>query len=238
MSSPRGFNGDWALDQLGHYLALSDPQGNAFDGYTSAGGRDAVLEQSSVIAPILARVIPNWRQECETDDYYRFAQEREAAIRAKTLLERQQEMAENLGDADASITTSHFHAWVWEPARSLWQGGHYRGALQTAGTALDNQLQALSQRSDVQGTALVRELLSDQPPQPDRPRLNLPSTGNDDNDKNLRGGMRGLGEACFSLVRNLTTHNLDEFTEQEALEQMAILSLFARRVEEYGVAIS
>lgn len=37
------------------------------------------------------------------------------------------------------------------------------------------------------------------------------------------------------LVRNLRTHRLDELSEQEALEQMAILSLFARYAEEFGV---
>jgi hypothetical protein len=235
MMLPKGFNSTWAMEELRRYLEVSKPLGNAFDGIEAAGGFDSVIEQSSIIAPILAAVLPNWREECATDDYYRFAQEREAATRAWTLLARQDEMAENLGEADASMTAAHFHPWVWEPARSLWRGGHYRGALQTAATALDNQLQALSQRSDVQGTPLVQQLLSEKAPEPGKPRLNLPSIGNDENDKNLRGGMRGLGETCFSLVRNLTTHNLDEFTEQEALEQMAVLSLFARRVEEYGV---
>lgn len=227
MTLPSGFNTEWAVEQLSKYLAPTVPYGRV--------SRDDIVAQSSVIAPILARVIPNWRQECAINRYDEFGQEREAAVRAKTLLERQQEMTDNLGEADASITAAHFHMWVWEPARSLWMGGHYRGALQTASTALDNQLQALSGRSDIGGIALVQQLLSDDPPQKGRPRLNLPSSGNEDNDRSLRNGLRGLGEACFSLVRNLTTHNLAEFTEQEALEQMAVLSLFARRVEEYGV---
>jgi len=227
------------VDQLAEYLRQTVPQGGG-GGFMQSpvGKRDDVLAQSAVIAPILAKVVPNWRQECAHADYYEFGQEREAAIRARTLLERQDEIADNLGDAEAFITTSNFHPWVWEASRGLWMGGHYRGALQTAGTALDSQLQALSGRSDVSGAPLVRELLSEKPPEPGKPRLNLPTTGNPDNDRNLRGGMRGLGEACFSLVRNLTTHNLAEFAEQDALEQMAVLSLFARRAEEYGVSVA
>ena len=233
---PRGFKKEWAMERLDAFLAVTAPTGDrGLYSQVPTGTRDEVFDLSSVIAPVLSVVVPDWRQVCSEDKWYEFGKEREAALRARALLRNESEMAENLGDTDASITTSHVHPWVWEPAKSLWQGGHFRGALQTAGTALDNQLQALSGRSDVQGTSLVQQLLSEKAPEPGKPRLNLPSMANDENDKNLRGGMRGLGEACFSLVRNLTTHNLDEFTEQEALEQMAVLSLFARRVEEYGV---
>lgn len=236
MILPRGFNSAWAKQQLDEFIALTVPEGGGGGfAWTPRGSREDIFAQSSVVDPILAAVIPDWREVCRGDRLYEFARESEAAIRARTLLDREEEMLDNLGDSDAIFTASRFHPWVWEPSRSLWASGHFRSALQTAGTALDGQLQVLAGRSDVAGVALVRELLSEKPAEPQRPRLAVPVTGSDDNDRSLRQGLRALGEAAFMLVRNLRTHRLDELSEQEALEQMAILSLFARYAEEFGV---
>jgi hypothetical protein len=37
---------------------------------------------------------------------------------------------------------------------------------------------------------------------------------------------------CFAAIRNIASHTLDEPPEQEALERLAALSVFARMIDE------
>ncbi|SMO84565.1 Protein of unknown function (Hypoth_ymh) [Geodermatophilus aquaeductus] len=81
---------------------------------------------------ILARVIPDWQTAVPKDSYNRWSQRREAAQRAVTLLQRQAELREKLGDNAPTLDASRLHPWAWDGARSLWQRHHYREAVEAA----------------------------------------------------------------------------------------------------------
>jgi hypothetical protein len=48
-------------------------------------------------------------------------------------------------------------------------------------------------------------------------------------------GTRNLGLGSVAAIRNLTTHGLDEPSESAALEALAVLSFFARTVDDATV---
>jgi hypothetical protein len=76
-------------------------------------------------------------------------------------------------------------------------------------------------------------------PAPGKPRLRIRgySEGTDDY-SNAQQGAQSLGLACAKLVRNLSVHSSDEPHEEEALEELAMLSRFARLVDGSDVVTS
>jgi hypothetical protein len=48
----------------------------------------------------------------------------------------------------------------------------------------------------------------------------------------LYEGLREFGKGCYRVIRNLTTHDLNEPNAPVALEALASLSFFARRVDD------
>jgi len=48
----------------------------------------------------------------------------------------------------------------------------------------------------------------------------------------MRSGLLQFSQGCFLAIRNPVTHSTTEATEQEALEQLAILSTLARWVDQ------
>ncbi len=117
---------------------------------------------------------------------------------------------------------------IWEPARPLWRDNHRRSAIQTASTSLEAYLQDRVVRSDIGGRELVQQSFSDDEPILGRPRVRVPPQGTDGTTRSYQQGMRALGEACFAISRNLSSHGLGDVSEQEGLEQLAMLSLFVR----------
>jgi hypothetical protein len=49
--------------------------------------------------------------------------------------------------------------------------------------------------------------------------------------RSVQAGIRSLGQACYQLFRNPASHSTDGLSEQEAREQLAVMSIFARWIE-------
>jgi hypothetical protein len=126
---------------------------------------------------------------------------------------------------------------VWEAASRLWADWHRRAAIQAAATAVfDGHLPAkLGRMRDAKGGVdVVGQAFSIKPPEPDAPRLRLRAydeAAERQDWVNAHEGAMKLGQGCAQFIRNLSTHNLDEPADQEGLEMLANLSLFARLVD-------
>lgn len=226
---------EWAIGQLGTFIDMTGPHPAGRDGYIdtwyhTAAERDTILPTLGVVRQILNDITPGWEQVHLVHSEREFGQMRDAALEAQALLVRADEIAEYGGPPAPSLSVDTLHPWVWEPARPLWRDGHYRAAVQTAATGLDARLQDFSGRRDVSATDLVNQCLSTGASQPGKPKLRAPDQGNDDTTKSVQSGLLALGQACFMLTRNRVAHQLDDMAETEALEHLAMLSLFARTV--------
>ncbi len=101
---------------------------------------------------------------------------------------------------------------------------------------LDLEVQVILDRRDITGRDLINQAFSANPAKPDRPRFVLEDQGNDQSNRSYAEGLKSLGEACFALGRNLTSHMLRPLGEHEALELLAMMSYFAREVQKAGIA--
>ena len=123
------------------------------------------------------------------------------------------------------------HRWVWEGGRSLWQSRHFGEAVEAAAKKLNAETQNKIGRRDVSESDLFNQAFSDDPPQPGKPRLRLPSDDDGRTAKSMRRGIRAFADGCFAAVRNPIAHDGAELSETIALEQLAALSMLARWVD-------
>jgi hypothetical protein len=155
---------------------------------------------------------------------------RTAVTRLIGLLEQQGDLDEILGPTGPRLSAEGLHPWVWHAAVDLWDGGHYRQAVQDAYTKVETMTQQKSGRVDASGKALWGEVFS---LKPGIGRLRF--TGLNAREHRFTSAHEGamyLGMASAEGLRNWAAHTLDEGNEQLALEYVATLSVLARWVDE------
>lgn len=197
---------------------------------------EKIRAELPVIHRILRKVDPELEEDskAETRSFsWTWRHVRTAVQQAITLLERQAEVEEMLGEAGIELHAERLHPWVWEAAKSLWNDGHHQDAVTAAAEQLDRHVQAKVDSRKRSGADLYLTAYSDKEPRPDQPRLRPPSDVDTESATyaSLLNGARFFGAGCAMLVRNIATHERDSMTEQECAEALAALSLLARRVD-------
>jgi hypothetical protein len=230
----------WALAHLDYFVDMTTlqwPTESSFigDDRQTRAKHDDIIRAAHIVERILDRVLPDWRTTVPADSRHRWEQTREAAARAATQLRGDEELKLKLGDSSPRVSLGGLHPWVWDTARSLWEGGAYRLAVAQAAASLNAHIQAKVGRADVADDALVGEVFSDREPTADKARLRLPGADLDRTQDSRQRGARALGQGCFWALRNPATHRMDEWDEQHALEALCTLSVFARLVDECEV---
>lgn len=243
-----GINVEWALGELDKFIQQTVLTNNS----RSGGGMTAITHRSSTAAPdaevtkqaqviekILDRVVPGWRTDIELRKSNRWTRHREAAIRAKAELERQEEIRKNLGDDAPELSAANLHPWVWGGASSLWQSRHFREAVEGAIRKLNAETQNKLGRRDVGGTDLFNQAFSEQPATAKNPRLHRMPDDGSKTFKSVQRGARMFAEGVFAGIRNPLAHEADqEMPEQQALEYLAALSVLARWVDESTLEVA
>ena len=126
------------------------------------------------------------------------------------------------------------HPWVSDAAGSLWDDGHYEPAVHEAAKAVELWTQLKLDRRDLDGKDLYAQAFSTKDPKPGEPRLRFPDIDPAEQPKRWTSAHEGamyLGMGCAQGIRNPQAHPSDDITEQEALEQLAALSVLARWVD-------
>lgn len=243
-----GINVDWALGELDKFIQQTVLTNNSRSGggmtvithRSSTAAPDAeVTKQAQVIEKILDRVVPGWRTDIELRKSNRWTRHREAAIRAKAELERQEEIRKNLGDDAPELSAAKLHPWVWDGASSLWRSGHFREAVEGAIRKLNAETQNKLGRRDVSETDLFNQAFSEQVPAAGKPRLYRMMNDGSSTFKSVQRGARMFAEGVFAGIRNPLAHEADqEMPEQQALEYLAALSVLARWVDESTLEVA
>lgn len=154
------------------------------------------------------------------------------------ILARSDEREQILGPAGPTLAANRLHRWVWNAAADLWDGGHYDSAVHKAALAVTELTQRKLRRLDLDGKDLYSKAFSLDDPQPGAPRLRFPDIDGAEQPKRWTSAHEGamfLGMGCAQGIRNSQAHPSDDITEQEALEQLAALSVLARWVDECDV---
>ncbi|MEI2270235.1 TIGR02391 family protein [Microbacterium sp. No. 7] len=243
-----GLNVAWAIGELDKFIQQTVMTNNSRSGpgYVSISNKSStaapdaeVARQAQVVEKIFDRVIPGWRSDVELRSSNRWTRHREAAIRAKAELERQEEIRENLGDDAPELSAAKLHPWIWSGASSLWNSGHYREAVEGAIRKLNAEAQNKLGRRDVSETDLFNQAFSEQSAAAKNPRLHRMPDDGGKTFKSVQRGARMFAEGVFAGIRNPLAHEIDqEMPEQQALEYLAALSVLARWVDESTLEVA
>lgn len=145
-------------------------------------------------------------------------------------LESADRRAAIFGIKGPKLALSSMHPWVHGAAAQLWDDEHHRQAVTTAASFIfDTYLpEKVQMPKGTSPEAMVGKAFSADPP-----FLNILGFETPGHDRtNAYQGARDLGLACAKLVRNLATHNgATPRDENELLEELAMLSRFARLVD-------
>lgn len=240
-----GLNVEWAIGELDKFIEMTVLRNDSFSGNgltyltttsSTAASDGDVAKQAQVVEKILDRVIPRWRTEIELHKHNRWTRHREAAIRAKAELEREEEIRVNLGDDAPELSAAKLHPWVWGGATSLWQSGHFREAVEGAIRKLNAETQNKLGRRDLSETDLFNQAFSEQPETVKSPRLHRMPDDGSKTFKSVQRGARMFAEGVFAGIRNPLAHEAEqEMSKQQALEYLAALSVLARWVDDSTV---
>lgn len=243
-----GLNVEWAVAELDKFIQQTVLTNNSYVGggvvsisnKSSTAAPDAeVARQAQVVEKIFDRVIPGWRSEIELRSSNRWTRHREAAIRAKAELERQEEIRKNLGDNAPELSAAKLHPWIWSGASSLWNSGHYREAIEGAIRKLNAEAQNKLGRRDVSEADLFNQAFSEQSASAKNPRLHRMPDDGSKTFKSVQRGARAFAEGVFAGIRNPLAHEVDqEMPEQQALEYLAALSVLARWVDDSTLEVA
>ena len=237
---------EWIVSALTQFVEDLKPKNNSFNDSSMAYitshnspacGREAAIAHVEKVRPILDRMYPSWREENNEDEYFEFAQERDAAQRLIARIATEDEVLERLGDVDDSpnLSASELHLKVWAAARPQWDLGNHADAVDAVARYINSMLQAKIGRKDLSDLKLVQEVFSDKAPVEGKSRLRFPDVGGEETQDSMRRGVMSFGAGCFGAIRNPLAHLPDhevDLTEQEALERLAAWSLFARWIDQ------
>jgi hypothetical protein len=238
-------NTEWAMAQLDDFIGASTthfkkgpPNTIGFGSYETAASKDEVVQKAQVVEQILDRVIPGWRDVEIDTSRKRWEKHREASVRARQELLRQDEVRKNLGDDAPEVSAAKLHSWVWSGAKSLWQSGHYRSAVEDSAKKVNAETQNKVGRRDVSETKLFQEAFSLDAPTAGKPRLRRMTNDGSDTYKSMQRGAMAFAEGIYAGIRNPIGHgDPEDISEQVGLEYLAALSVLARWVDDSTVEV-
>nr|WP_015061940.1 TIGR02391 family protein [Arthrobacter sp. J3.40]AFK89317.1 hypothetical protein [Arthrobacter sp. J3.40] len=155
----------------------------------------------------------------------------EFAEHSLAVLRTRRETQVKLGTNAPTMKADALHSLIWDAASKRWESGHYSDAVQRAATALSGHVKNLTGRHELGDNELMAQAFSPSAPQMGKPRLRWPGNDDDLTVKAMRVGILNTAQGVFSAIRNPATHTTDELPKQEALEQLATLSVLARWIE-------
>lgn len=235
----RAVDASAALDAVNRFIELIDARDKAYRANPSPYNWEPLDEETtelSVQVLTLTRVaFPSmqWRKygnSIKWDSY------RENAVLFRGWLKTAAETNSILGPTGPQLSATSLHSVVWNAAVQLWDSGYHWEAVRNAGEQLTPLLQAKLGRFDLSSTRLVSEAFSSKPPEPSAPRLRFTQYAEGSDEwKSAHTGALSFGQGCMMAIRNLATHTHREPDQQQALEQLAALSVFARMIDEAEV---
>lgn len=175
--------------------------------------------------PALADEIRQPRELVEVRAMHRANQQ------ALGILRDQDELRVNLAPDAPSLIADQFHPRIWAAASALWDTGKYRVAVGQAAVALSAYI-ASKANSNLTERELVNEVFAPSDPLEGKTRLHIPGDKATRSWRSRQDGLHHLAQGAFAGIRNIATHGEDEWPEQVALEQLAVLSVVARWTDE------
>jgi len=188
------------------------------------------------VKQVLRTLDPQLAENINLDQMAGETMARNEAHRGLGILAKMDEWAANLTPDAPQLSADKLHRWVWDAARTFWETGHYRAAVDAAARAINAHTQSKVSRRDISDTDLMNQSLAPDKPKSGQTYLRIPGDPTDRTIGNRNRGLRPFAEGCFAGIRALAAHEYgDDWNEQRALESLAAFSILAGWIEECEV---
>ena len=232
-------NYDWMRQNLEAYLALceqydaaSGPAGE-YNKATMKPIADKLDDEAPTVQRIIGELDPSLLPEGFGTAWHMsgLGETTKATRRALAIARNREEWKVNLAPDSPSLVADELHPNIWGAAAKIWEAGEYKHAAQAACTSLSDHIKKKA-RSHLNDRALVTKVFSMDEPKPGQSRLHFQGNHADDNWRSRQQGLHLLAQGAFAGIRNIATHDKTPWTEHEALEHLAVLSVVARWADE------
>ncbi|MEC3996113.1 TIGR02391 family protein [Actinacidiphila sp. DG2A-62] len=229
---------DWMRQQLESFSNLC----LAYERSTPPGeylGDERLYDQLHRAEPTVKQILrtldPQLAEKVDIDQMAGEATARHQAQRALGILADLDEWKVRLAPDAPSLVADRFHPWIWDAARTFWDSRHYRAAVHAAASSINAHTQTKLGRTDISDDKVIQEAFSDKPAEAGKPRLRVAGDPTSPTTQSRQRGALQLGLAAFFAIRNPAAHDTAEWTQHEALEQLAVLSVLARLIDTSSV---
>jgi hypothetical protein len=82
----------------------------------------------------------------------------------------------------------------------------------------------------------MQDVFSPSPPSGGRRRLHFPGDKDEGSWRSRQEGLHLLAQGAYAGIRNISAHEDEEWTEQQALEYLVVLSVCARWADDTEIA--
>ena len=229
---------DWARERLERFVAAcerydQDQKARRYDGFDE-GLYNEMIRQEPTTKRIIAELDPNLADINVRNYLAGTSTAAGNAHAALAILSDLDEVERHLGPTGPIVSADDLHQWIWGPAASFWDAGRCAVAVDQAAKSLTAHIQKKS------GSSLVdRELAAEvfsAKETAGRTRLWLPGDRSTSTWRSRQDGLHLLSQGAYAGIRNVVVHSHEpQWSEQEALEYLAVLSTVARWTDETEV---
>jgi Protein of unknown function (Hypoth_ymh) len=130
-----------------------------------------------------------------------------------------------------TLMADQMHPTIWTAAATVWNTDEFKVAVEHAAASLSAHIKQRAE-SHLTERELVQHVFSPDPPKEGQTRLHFPGNQNEKTWKSRQFGLQLIAQGAFAGLRNVAVHDTTEWTQQVALENLAVLSIVARWAEE------
>lgn len=191
-----------------------------------------MASQEPTVKEILKHLDPKLAEQVTEPEYMTGVHDSLRAVqKGLAILRDQDEWTANLAPDAPSLVADQLHPHVWTVVSGLWDTGRYRVAVGQAAVSLSTHIgskagSALTERE------LAQQVFAPSEPGPKQVRLHFPGDKSSKTWKSRQEGLHFIAQGVFAGIRNVAMHTDDEWSEQVALEHLAVLSVVARWTDE------
>ncbi len=214
---------EWAIQKLEEYLSLL----RTFRATNRDEDYHRIVGMEEMASDIEHKLVPG-RRWMQAGGLVLWSQAQEDHIVAAIgVVKNQAERQENWPDEPTiEIDTRNLHPWVWDAVKAHWEAELWGSAVEAAAKVINKRLQDRLDDYDVSETDAVNAAFGQ------KPRLQVTGYDGSKTSRSMQRGARALGEAVFSLWRNVEAHEVTDTPPEEAIEALAAMSAFARLIDE------
>jgi hypothetical protein len=231
-------NIDWMRQKLEDFLALCEQYEAT---RVPAGDYDTtmkpILDNIDYALPTVQQIIGQLDPNLLTDEFGKdlyiggLGETVRQTRKAIAVLHDREEWKINLAPDAPSLSADKLHPIIWDAAATIWETGEYELAAQAACVSLSAHIKTKAS-SHLNDRELVTQVFTAEPPTPSQNRLHLPGHSEDKNWRSRQQGLHLVAQGAFAGIRNIAAHSKAVWTEHEALEHLAVLSIVARWADE------